>query len=143
LNTLLAADEISQATFDKRASEVKLWYDERIKEAGFGAAGIMRAIESAIAPRPRGRPPEKLLPDENDVRDWQVIMEAHSSVEFGEGKRPPLDQLFEAIPLAVERALSIGLLPARGDHNELHRAKSTHVERITRRARKIFEEKLN
>ena len=69
------------------------------------ARGFLQSLKDAIAPRKPGRPSKKLLPDESDLHDWQVIIHANRSVEFGEGKPPPLKQLLSAIPCSVETAI--------------------------------------
>lgn len=138
LHQLLAAGEISTETFGRRNDEVTFFYVQKTKEAAHGAAGIMQSLKAAIAPRKPGRPSKRLLPDESDLRDWQVILHANQSVEFGEHKPPPLEQLLGAIPKSVDAALASRFLPAQGNPDESHRARTVHVERISRHARAIF-----
>ncbi|CAN1517398.1 hypothetical protein MCEMSEM23_00975 [Rhabdaerophilaceae bacterium] len=138
LNCLLLENSISKEVFERHLSAIQSNYQRLASEAAYATANWLAAIQNAIAPRRRGRPNKRLLPDDADIRDWQIVLVANAHVAPPFNSKSPLQQCLEAIPASVKKACEVGILAANNHPDVLAAGKmyEAHIKRISAKALK-------
>lgn len=132
LDRLLATHCILSEDYEHHLKDIGNHYEANRLEAAASAGQWLAEIEAAIKPRRRG---QKILPNDRDAIDWQIILVADAMSSPKSNTTPPLEQCIGAIPSAVRLACERGWLPFRGPDEKPFEA---HIKRISTKARKYL-----
>ncbi|MCZ8270472.1 MAG: hypothetical protein O9306_07935 [Beijerinckiaceae bacterium] len=110
LDRLLATHCILSEDYERHLIDIGAHYEINRIQAAANAGHWLAVIESAIKPRRRGRPPNRLLPSKADAVDWQVILMADAIASPKSNACPPVQQCIRAILTAVKLACELGVL---------------------------------
>jgi hypothetical protein len=138
MNRLLQNKSISERAYNQEMAYIEELHSMRIKEAARSAAEWLAKVEHAISNRKVGGQEKKILPDEADIRDWQVVLAASSVVRPPFDKDGPLGQCLALIPEAVRQACECGHLQANTHEDVVAAGKQfeAHIKRIRFKAKK-------
>lgn len=128
LDRLLATHCILSEDYERHLKDIGEHYEANRLQAAASAGHWLAAIEAAIKPRGRG---QRILPNDRDAIDWQIILVADAMSSPKSNTTPPLEQCIRAIPNAVRLACERGWLPVRGSDE---RPFDAHIKRISTKA---------
>jgi hypothetical protein len=132
LDRLLDTRCILSEHYERHLIDIRAHYEANRLQAAASAGHWLAAIEAAIKPRRRG---QRILPNDRDAIDWQIILVADAMSSPKSNTTPPLEQCISAIPNAVRLACERGWLPFRGPNEKPFEA---HIKRISTKARKYL-----
>ncbi|MCA3628043.1 MAG: hypothetical protein IOC49_12530 [Methylobacterium sp.] len=132
LDRLLDTRCILSEDYERHLIDIGAHYEANRLQAAASAGHWLAAIEAAIKPRRRG---QRILPNDRDAIDWQIILVADAMSSPKSNTTPPLEQCIGAIPNAVRLACERKWLPSRGPNEKPFEA---HIKRISTKARKYL-----